>query len=170
MAATDWCTHQVGLAVILVRGPKNPERAAITALAPDHVIANREENRKLDVTPLREMDLATFVIVFGAGSVLVRYLNQGRAEGNRPHLFPCRAARLLLTRAAGPTAGQHDTLADITAACPEMTALASLVRSFDVEVLGHAVGMYGLRHDDYFALDEPHIGGSASTRFTARAA
>lgn len=67
-------------------------------------------------------------------------------------------------------ADQHDTRAGITAACPEMTALASLVRSFDVEVLAHAVGMYGLRDDDYYALDEPRIEGPASTRFTATAA
>lgn len=89
------------------------------------------------------------------GPVLVRYLNQGRAEGDCPHLFPRRAARLLLTRAAGPMADRHDTHAGITAACPDMTALASLVRSFDVEVLAHAVGMYGLRDDDYYALMSP---------------
>ena len=46
-----------------VRGTKNPERAAVTALAPDLVIANREENRKLDVTRLREAGLAVWVTV-----------------------------------------------------------------------------------------------------------
>ena len=34
MAATDWCAHRVGLAVTPAPGPKNPERPAITALAP----------------------------------------------------------------------------------------------------------------------------------------
>jgi hypothetical protein len=43
-----------------VRGPKNPERAAITARAPKRVIADREENRKLDVTRLREVRLPTW--------------------------------------------------------------------------------------------------------------
>jgi hypothetical protein len=46
-----------------VRGTKNPERAAITALAPDLVIANREENRKLDVDRLRAAGLAVWVTV-----------------------------------------------------------------------------------------------------------
>jgi ABC-type Fe3+-hydroxamate transport system substrate-binding protein len=38
VGATDWCTHPAGLAVTRVRGTKNPERAAIIALAPDLVI------------------------------------------------------------------------------------------------------------------------------------
>ena len=59
--ATDWCTHPADLAVTRVRGTKNPERAAIIALTPDLVIANREENRKLDVVRLREAGLAVWV-------------------------------------------------------------------------------------------------------------
>ena len=39
VGATDWCTHPADLAVTRVRGTKNPERAAIIALAPDLVIA-----------------------------------------------------------------------------------------------------------------------------------
>src|SRR3981081_53962 len=61
--ATDWCTHPAGLTVTRVRGTKNPERAAIIALAPDLVIANREENRKLDVVRLRDAGLAVWVTV-----------------------------------------------------------------------------------------------------------
>ena len=63
VGATDWCTHPVGLSVTRVRGTKNPERAAIIALAPDLVIANREENRKLDVDRLRDAGLAVWVTV-----------------------------------------------------------------------------------------------------------
>jgi hypothetical protein len=63
VGATDWCTHPAGLAVTRVRGTKNPERAAIIALAPDLVIANREENRELDVTRLRDAGLAVWVTV-----------------------------------------------------------------------------------------------------------
>jgi len=63
VGATDWCTHPAGLAVTRVRGTKNPERAAIIALAPDLVIANREENRKLDVVRLRDAGLAVWVTV-----------------------------------------------------------------------------------------------------------
>jgi ABC-type hemin transport system substrate-binding protein len=63
VGATDWCTHPADLAVTRVRGTKNPERTKITALAPDLVIANREENRKLDVVRLREAGLAVWVTV-----------------------------------------------------------------------------------------------------------
>jgi len=63
VGATDWCTHPADLAVTRVRGTKNLERAAVIALAPDLVIANREENRKLDVTRLREAGLAVWVTV-----------------------------------------------------------------------------------------------------------
>jgi hypothetical protein len=85
VAATDWCTHQVGLAVTPVRGLKNPERAAITALAPDRVIDNREENRKLDVTRLREAALATRVTVLGAR--LARCPRVGKKQIGRPRRF-----------------------------------------------------------------------------------
>jgi hypothetical protein len=85
MAATDWCTHQVGLAVTPVRGPKNPERAAIAALAPGRVIANREKNRKLDVTRLREADLATRVTVFGAR--MARCPRVGQSRSGRRAVF-----------------------------------------------------------------------------------
>jgi len=63
VGATDWCTHPAGLTVTRVRGTKNPERTAVFALAPDLVIANREENRKLDVDRLREAGLAVWVTV-----------------------------------------------------------------------------------------------------------
>jgi len=66
----------------------------------------------------------------GSSNLLVRYINQGRLEGDRPHLSPRRAARILLTKPDRLTPGQHETLAGLTAACPEMTALTSLITSF----------------------------------------
>jgi transposase len=66
----------------------------------------------------------------GSSNLLVRYISQGRAEGDRPHLSPRRATRILLTRPDRLTGGQAETLAGITAACPEMTALTSLITSF----------------------------------------
>lgn len=44
-----------------VRGTKNPDVAGIEALEPDLVIANEEENRKLDVDRLRAAGLAVYV-------------------------------------------------------------------------------------------------------------
>jgi len=61
VGATEWCTHPAGLEVARVRGTKNPDRAAILDLSPDLVIANREENRELDVTRLREAGVRVWV-------------------------------------------------------------------------------------------------------------
>ena len=61
VGATDWCTHPEGLDVARVRGTKNPDRAAIAELAPDLVIANKEENRELDVSRLRAAGIPVWV-------------------------------------------------------------------------------------------------------------
>ena len=61
VGATDWCTHPKDLAVQRVRGTKNPDRAVIAALRPDLVIANKEENRELDVRWLREAGVSVWV-------------------------------------------------------------------------------------------------------------
>jgi len=61
VGATDWCTHPAGLEVARVRGTKNPDLAAIRALSPDVVVANKEENRELDVRRLREVGIQVWV-------------------------------------------------------------------------------------------------------------
>ncbi|TIC79372.1 helical backbone metal receptor [Nocardioides sp. GY 10127] len=61
VGATDWCTHPAALDVTRVRGTKNPDLAAVQALDPDVVVANREENRELDVRRLREAGVRVVV-------------------------------------------------------------------------------------------------------------
>ncbi|WP_406156015.1 helical backbone metal receptor [Streptomyces canus] len=61
VGATDWCTHPAGLDVTRVGGTKNPKLDRITALAPDLVVANEEENREPDVAALREAGLEVLV-------------------------------------------------------------------------------------------------------------
>jgi ABC-type Fe3+-hydroxamate transport system substrate-binding protein len=61
VGATDWCTHPVDLDVARVRGTKNPDVAAVVALAPDLVVANDEENRAEDIAELRAAGLAVWV-------------------------------------------------------------------------------------------------------------
>lgn len=61
VGATQWCTHPPGLEVARVRGTKNPDRAAVAALRPDLVLANKEENRELDVRRLREAGVPVWV-------------------------------------------------------------------------------------------------------------
>jgi len=59
----------------------------------------------------------------------LRYITQGRAGADRPHLSSGRVARLLLTRPAALSDAQQALLSKLTAACPEMTSLAGLIRS-----------------------------------------
>lgn len=63
VGATDWCTHPRDLDVPRVRGTKNPDRATIASLKPDLVLANKEENRELDVRRLRDAGIAVWVTV-----------------------------------------------------------------------------------------------------------
>jgi ABC-type Fe3+-hydroxamate transport system substrate-binding protein len=61
--ATIWCTHPADLDVPRVRGTKNPDLAAIAALHPDLVLANQEENRRVDVERLRAAGVPVWVTV-----------------------------------------------------------------------------------------------------------
>jgi len=63
VGVTDWCTHPADLDVRRVRGTKNPDRQAILDLTPDLVLANKEENRELDVRRLREAGVPVWVTV-----------------------------------------------------------------------------------------------------------
>jgi ABC-type Fe3+-hydroxamate transport system substrate-binding protein len=63
VGATDWCTHPADLDLPRVRGTKNPDRAAIEELRPDLVVANQEENRRLDVDRLRAAGVPVWVTV-----------------------------------------------------------------------------------------------------------
>jgi len=59
---TRFCTEPEEVrTVAAVGGTKNPDVAAIAALAPDLVIANREENRREDVEALRLAGLDVLV-------------------------------------------------------------------------------------------------------------
>jgi ABC-type Fe3+-hydroxamate transport system substrate-binding protein len=61
VGATEWCTHPHDLEATRVRGTKNPDVRKIIGLAPDLVLANREENRELDVRRLREAGVPVWV-------------------------------------------------------------------------------------------------------------
>ena len=162
------CSRRLGLALNTVKRyarAEQPERLQRTPqyrptlVDPyrDHLRRRRAEDPAVPVQQLlREIRELGYQ---GSSNLLVRYLNQGRAEGDRPHLSPRRAARLLLTRPAGLTAGQHETLAGLVASCPEMTALAGLVRSF-AALLTPAPGNAGLLAQWIIAArtaDLPHV-------------
>ncbi len=68
VGVTDWCTHPTDLdrpdrrgGPVRVRGTKNPDLATVRALAPDVVVANKEENRELDVRRLRDHGVRVWV-------------------------------------------------------------------------------------------------------------
>ncbi|MFD0365665.1 helical backbone metal receptor [Nocardia sp. GCM10030253] len=61
VAATDWCTHPADLDVERVRGTKNPNVRRIVELAPDLVLCNQEENRRIDVERLRSAGIPVWV-------------------------------------------------------------------------------------------------------------
>ncbi|MER6100217.1 ISL3 family transposase [Streptomyces sp. NPDC001728] len=99
-----------------------------TLVAPyrDHLRCRRAEEPAVPATHLleeiRELGYT------GSANLLVRHLNQGRAEGDRPVTTPHHAGRLLLTdpEILGPK--ETALLKKITAACSD--ALADLVRGF----------------------------------------
>jgi ABC-type Fe3+-hydroxamate transport system substrate-binding protein len=63
VGVTDWCVHpRAGVAPLpKVGGTKTPNLQAIRALAPDLVIANREENRRRDVERLAQDGIEVWV-------------------------------------------------------------------------------------------------------------
>lgn len=83
VGATSWCTHPADLDVTRIGGTKNPDVAAITALAPDVVLANEEENRQADLDALRGAGLAVWV-------TRVRDLPEALASLRRMLTVACR--------------------------------------------------------------------------------
>ncbi|MFE7484736.1 helical backbone metal receptor [Streptomyces sp. NPDC057552] len=86
VGVTDWCTHPASLAAARIGGTKNPDVPAVTALAPDLVIANEEENRAPDLAALREAGLDVLVTE-------IRTLEQALTELDRVLTTGCGLAR-----------------------------------------------------------------------------
>lgn len=63
VAVTDYCVHPAEAVAKLphIGGTKNPDVAAIRALCPDLVLANKEENRRRDVETLEAGGVPVFV-------------------------------------------------------------------------------------------------------------
>ncbi|WP_255648545.1 helical backbone metal receptor [Nocardia australiensis] len=61
VAVTDWCTHPDDLDCERIRGTKNPNVRRIIELAPDLVLCNQEENRRIDVERLRKAGVPVWV-------------------------------------------------------------------------------------------------------------
>lgn len=63
VGVTDFCVSPPGAFphAVRIRGTKNPDTRRITALRPDLVLADQEENRRIDVERLRAAGLAVWV-------------------------------------------------------------------------------------------------------------
>ncbi|MGW0034459.1 ISL3 family transposase [Streptomyces sp. NPDC003314] len=133
------CSRRPGLALNTVkRYARMPEPQALriaptyraTLVEPyrDRLRERRRTDPAVPVTHLlREIRKLGYT---GSANLLVRYLNQGRAEGDRPVTTPRQASRLLLTDPENLRPKETTLLEKIAAACPEMTALTDLVRGF----------------------------------------
>ncbi|WP_374970355.1 helical backbone metal receptor [Terrabacter sp. BE26] len=131
VGATDWCTHPSNLAVQRVRGTKNPDRAAIAALRPDLVVANKEENRELDVQRLRADGIRVWVTdietVPGALDSLERlfvdvldvdtpgWLSAAREEWAGPMPEPARDVAIAIWRDPWMAVGRDTFTGDVVA-------------------------------------------------------
>jgi len=110
----------------LVRAPQY--RPTLVDPYRDHLRARRAGDPAVPV--LRLLAEIRDLGYTGSMNLLYRYITQGRVESDRPHLSSRRVARLLLTRPASLSDAQQALLTGLTAACPGMTSLAGLVRSF----------------------------------------
>jgi transposase len=63
-------------------------------------------------------------------NLLVRYITQGRVEGNRPPMSPRRLTSLVLTHPDHLSDSQREHRHELTTACPDMIDLTRLVGSF----------------------------------------
>jgi transposase len=75
----------------------------------------------------------------GSMNLLVRYINQGRVEGEHRPLSPRGVTGLILTRLENLTETQQRVRGELTKACPEMIEVTDAVRSF-AELLNPRAG------------------------------
>ncbi|RKE22118.1 transposase [Streptomyces sp. TLI_171] len=94
----------------------------------EHLRRRRAEDPAVPVTHLlREIKELGYT---GSANLLVRYLTQGRAEGDRPVTTPKHFARLLLTRPENLRDKDTSLLQELVQTCPEMAELACLTHEF----------------------------------------
>lgn len=110
----------------LVRAPQY--RPTLVDPYRDHLRHRREQDPAVPILQLlAEIKELGYT---GSQNLLYRYITQGRVEADRPAISPRRLSRYLLTRPDRLTENQRELLDVLTAACPQMTALAGLIDSF----------------------------------------
>ena len=111
VGVTEWCVHPHDAVAALpkVGGTKNPDLAAIRALAPDLVIANQEENRRRDVEKLEAAGVRVWVTyprtVAEGAAVLAELAELGAAPDARARVVAPVLAAVADAEAARPERG-----------------------------------------------------------------
>ncbi|CAB61793.1 MULTISPECIES: ISL3-like element IS466 family transposase [Streptomyces] len=139
----------------MLRVPKY--RASLVDPYRDHLRRRRAEDPAVPVQHLfEEIKALGFT---GCLNLLHKYINQGRADADRSHISPRRLARMLLTRPENLKSGHRDLLDQLTAACPEMTHLATSVRTFAQLLKPRPENVDALDHwiTQVRAADLPHL-------------
>lgn len=139
----------------MLRVPKY--RASLVDPYREHLRKRRSENPGVPVQHLFE-EIKTLGFT-GCLNLLHKYINQGRADADRSHISPRRLARMLLTRPDNLKPEQHELLAKLTAACPEMTQLAAGIRDFAPLLTPHTDNADALTHwiAQVRTADLPHL-------------
>jgi len=110
VGATDWCTHPGDLDVVRIRGTKNPDVDRVLALEPDLVLANQEENRRVDVEALAAAGVPVWVTdvrtLDGAFDSLARMLAACGTASEPGWLTDARAAWDAVPPPRGQLGGQ----------------------------------------------------------------
>lgn len=129
------CYDRVAEPERLIRTPKY--RPTLVDPYRDHLRRRRLEDWAVPVTHLfQEIGELGYT---GSSNLLVRCIDQGRVEADRPALSPRGLARYLLTRPERLNGHQRERIDAARGACHEMTALADLIRHFAV-LLGPSDG------------------------------
>ncbi|MEV0220382.1 ISL3 family transposase [Streptomyces sp. NPDC050704] len=139
----------------MLRVPKY--RASLVDPYREHLRKRRADDPGIPVKHLfEEIKALGFT---GCLNLLHKYINQGRADADRSHISPRRLARMLLTRPDNLKAEQHELLAKLTTACPEMTQLAAGIRDFAPLLTPHADNADALTRwiAQVRAADLPHL-------------
>ena len=133
------CSRRLGLSLNTVKRYDRAEEPGRLQRAPqyrpglvdpyrDYLRRRREEEPGVPVQRLlREIREQGYP---GSSSLLVRYINQGRPGTERPHIAPRKATQILLTNPDNLPGGHRETAGRLSAACPEMKALARLIGKF----------------------------------------
>jgi transposase len=142
------CSRRLGLSLNTVkRYARVPEpdrlrrppqyRACLVDGYRDHLRARRAAEPGVPV--LRLFEEIKALGYTGGLNLLYKYVNQGRLDSDRITPSPRRVTRWLLTRPTNLSEGRRAHLDELLAACPEMTALAQVVREF-AQLMGERRG------------------------------